>query len=208
MSSDQLIPTRMELMKIKDRKKLAERGHKLLKQKRDALIIEFFKIYNRASDMRERLNGELYKAYMQMATVEIRHGPLMLNAAAEGMPEPYVIEVRERNVMGVRIPEVKKEKKETGYAYSVMTTDYSMDETVAAFQKVLTMILELAETENALKRIIKDIEKTKRRVNALEYILIPRLEGQGKLITLRLEEIERESFFVLKQLKRKANANG
>jgi len=203
MSSSQLIPTRMELMKIKDRKKLAERGHKLLKQKRDALIMEFFKIYNRASDLRDKLNEELYSAYMKMATVEIRHGPVMLNAVAEGMPEPYVIEVKERNVMGVRIPEVHKEKKDTGYAYSVMATDYSIDETVIAFQKVLSMILELAETENSLKRIIKDIEKTKRRVNALEYILIPRLEDQAKQITLRLEEMERESFFVLKQLKAK-----
>ncbi|MEM3364545.1 MAG: V-type ATP synthase subunit D [Candidatus Micrarchaeia archaeon] len=203
MAVDQLIPTRMELMKIKDRKKLAERGHKLLKQKRDALIMEFFKIYSRASNMREQLNDELYNAYMQMVTVEIRNGPLALNVAAEGMPEPYVLEVTERNVMGVRIPEVKKEGKDNGYKYSVMTTDYGMDETIASFQKVLAMILELAETENALKRIIKDIEKTKRRVNALEYILIPRLEEQAKQITLRLEEMERESFFVLKQLKSK-----
>jgi V/A-type H+-transporting ATPase subunit D len=192
----------MELMKIKDRRKLASRGHKLLKQKRDALIMEFFKIYNKASDLREKLNDELFVAYQKMALIELRHGPIILNIAAEGLEEPYVIEVTERNVMGVRIPEVKKQKK-SEIAYSVLATDYSIDETVTAFKRILEMIMELAETENSLKRIIKEIEKTKRRVNALEYIVMPKLEGQAKEITLRLEEMERESFFVLKQLKRK-----
>lgn len=200
--SEQVIPTRMELMKIKDRQKLASRGHKLLKQKRDALIMEFFNIYKRASNLREKLNEEMFAAYHKMMLVELRHGPLILNIAAEGMEEPYTVEVKERNVMGVRIPEVKKEKKpEKGY--STLATDYSIDETVQAFQKALAIVLELAETENALKRIIKEIEKTKRRVNALEYIVMPQLEQQSKHISLRLEEMERESFFVLKQLKSK-----
>jgi V/A-type H+-transporting ATPase subunit D len=164
--------------------------------------MEFFNIYKKASNLREKLNEEMFNAYHKMALVELRHGPLILNVAAEGIEEPYVLEVKERNVMGVRIPQVKKEKRPEK-AYSVLATDYSIDETVQAFQKALAMVLELAETENALKRIIREIEKTKRRVNALEYIVIPRLEEQGKHITLRLEEMERESFFVLKMLKSK-----
>ncbi len=199
---EQVIPTRMELMKIKDRKKLATKGHKLLKQKRDALIMEFFKIYSKASDLREKLNEELYEVYQRMAVVELRHGPLILNVAAEGIDEPYAIQVKERNVMGVRIPEIKREKV-SEQSYSTLATDYSVDEVVKRFSQVLDMIIMLAETENALKRIIKEIEKTKRRVNALEYILIPKLEEEGKQITLRLEEMEREGFFVLKMLKSK-----
>ncbi len=192
----------MELMKIKDKKKLAARGHKLLKQKRDALIMEFFKIYSKASDLRDKLNEELFKAYQQMAVVEVRHGPLILSMAAEGMDEPYMVEVRERNVMGVRIPEVQKQKGGESM-YSTLATDYSIDEIVTSFKKILEMVMELAESENALKRIIREIEKTKRRVNALEYIIMPKLDKEGKEITLRLEEMERESFFVLKQLKSK-----
>ncbi|MGB9635331.1 MAG: V-type ATP synthase subunit D, partial [Candidatus Micrarchaeia archaeon] len=72
--SEQVIPTRMELMKVKDRKKLASRGHKLLKQKRDALIMEFFNIYKKASNLREKLNEEMFAAYHKMALVELRHG--------------------------------------------------------------------------------------------------------------------------------------
>lgn len=200
--AEQVIPTRMELMKIKDRKKLAVKGHKLLKQKRDALIMEFFKIFSKASDLREKLNEELYNAYQHMALLELRHGPLVLNIAAEGVDEPYAIQVKERNVMGVRIPEIKREKV-SELAYSTLATDYSVDEAVKNFSKILDMIIMLAETENALKRIIKEIEKTKRRVNALEYIVIPKLEEEGNQISLRLEEMEREGFFVLKMLKSK-----
>lgn len=206
--SEQLIPTRMELMRVKDKLALAKRSHKLLKQKRDALIMEFFEIYKKASDLRGKLNFKLGQAYEQMALVQLRHGPVFLNVIGYGLDNPYVLEVTERNVMGVRIPNLELEKTIVGENkvnnYSLVSTDYSTDLVIRDFSEVLSMVLELAETENALKRIIREIEKTKRRVNALEYNLMPKLEEDASFIRLRLEEMERESFFVLKMLKGKS----
>jgi V/A-type H+/Na+-transporting ATPase subunit D len=205
--SEQLVPTRMELMRVKDKLALAKRSHKLLKQKRDALIMEFFEIYKKASDLRNKLNNRLGQAYEQMALVQLMHGPVFLNVVGYGLDNPYVLEVTERNVMGVRIPNLELEKtiKENKINnYSLTSTDYSTDLVIRDFSEVLDMVLDLAETENALKRIIREVEKTKRRVNALEYNLMPKLEDDAKFIRLRLEEMERESFFVLKMLKGKS----
>lgn len=205
--SEQLVPTRMELMRVKEKLALAKRSHKLLKQKRDALIMEFFEIYKKASDLRNKLNFKLGQAYEQMALVQLRHGPVFLNVVGYGLDNPYVLEVTERNVMGVRIPNLELEKtiKDNKINnYSLTSTDYATDLVIRDFSSVLDMVLELAETENALKRIIREIEKTKRRVNALEYNLMPRLEADGNFIRLRLEEMERESFFTLKMLKSKS----
>ena len=205
--SEQLIPTRMELMRVKDKLALAKRSHKLLKQKRDALIMEFFEIYKKASDLRGQLNSKLGQAYEQMALVQLRHGPVFLNVVGYGLDNPYVLEVTERNVMGVRIPNLDREKTiESNKVnnYSLTSTDYATDLVIRDFSSVLDMVLELAETENALKRIIREVEKTKRRVNALEYNLMPKLEADGNFIRLRLEEMERESFFTLKMLKGKS----
>jgi V/A-type H+/Na+-transporting ATPase subunit D len=205
--SEQLVPTRMELMRVKEKLALAKRSHKLLKQKRDALIMEFFEIYKKASDLRNKLNFKLGQAYEQMALVQLMHGPVFLNVVGYGLDNPYVLEVTERNVMGVRIPNLELEKtiKENKINnYSLTSTDYSTDLVIRDFSEVLDMVLDLAETENALKRIIREVEKTKRRVNALEYNLMPKLEDDAKFIRLRLEEMERESFFVLKMLKGKS----
>ena len=205
--SEQLVPTRMELMRVKEKLALAKRSHKLLKQKRDALIMEFFEIYKKASDLRNKLNFKLGQAYEQMALVQLRHGPVFLNVVGYGLDNPYVLEVTERNVMGVRIPNLELEKtiKDNKINnYSLTSTDYATDLVIRDFSEVLSMVLELAETENALKRIIREIEKTKRRVNALEYNLMPKLEADGNFIRLRLEEMERESFFTLKMLKGKS----
>jgi len=197
----------MELMRVKDKLALAKRSHKLLKQKRDALIMEFFEIYKKASDLRGKLNFKLGQAYEQMAVVQLRHGPVFLNVVGYGLDNPYVLEVTERNVMGVRIPNLELEKTIVGNKvnnYSLTSTDYATDLVIRDFSEVLSMVLELAETENALKRIIREIEKTKRRVNALEYNLMPKLEEDASFIRLRLEEMERESFFTLKMLKGKS----
>jgi V/A-type H+-transporting ATPase subunit D len=197
----------MELMRVKEKLALARRSHKLLKQKRDALIMEFFEIYKKASDLRNKLNFKLGQAYEQMALVQLRHGPVFLNVVGYGLDNPYVLEVTERNVMGVRIPNLELEKtiKDNKINnYSLTSTDYSTDLVIRDFSEVLSMVLELAETENALKRIIREVEKTKRRVNALEYNLMPKLEADGNFIRLRLEEMERESFFTLKMLKGKS----
>lgn len=199
-------PTRMELLKTKARIKLAAKGHKLLKQKRDALIMEFFKILGKAKDLRGELNEKMRAAYRSLSLAQAYHTTFELEGVAAGMEKDLELEVKVRNVMGVRIPEISSKFEQPGFlerGYSVIGTSATIDEVVDRFEEALKIVITLAETETAIKRLIKEIEKTKRRVNALEFVILPRLEKQKGDISFRLEEMERDAFVSLKVIKRK-----
>ncbi len=199
-------PTRMELLKAKSRVKLARKGHKLLKQKRDVLVLEFFKILRQAKDQRAELNSRMGKAFIALGMAQAHHGVLEVEAIAMSVKKAPRIEVRSKNVMGVHIPHIKGEyvsKTLLQRGYSISGSSAKIDEAAEGFEKALEIVLKLAETENALKKLLKEIEKTKRRVNALDYVLIPDLKGRAKYIMMRLEEMERESFISLKTIKAK-----
>jgi V/A-type H+-transporting ATPase subunit D len=199
-------PTRMELLKAKTRVKLARKGHKLLKQKRDALILEFFKILGKAQDLRTELNTQMKKAYTALAVAQAYHGMQEIESAALAVKRAPGVKVDVRNIMGVKIPSLESsqvEKDLISRGYSMVGTSAKIDEVAEAFEKATDLVFKLSQTENAIRRLILEIEKTKRRVNALEYVLIPRLESQAKLISFRLEEMERDSFVMLKTIKRK-----
>lgn len=208
--AEQFNPTRMELLKARARIKLARKGHKLLKQKRDVLIMEFFKIMSKARDLRNELNIQMAQAYRSMAIAQAHHGaPEIENVAMSIRGNPTVgIEVR--NVMGLKIPAITAqvgEKPLMERGYSIVGSSAKIDEASGAFGKSLVLVVRLAETENAIRKLIREIEKTKRRVNALEFVLIPRIEGQAKLIAFRLQEMERDNFVMLKTIKRKLARN-
>jgi V/A-type H+-transporting ATPase subunit D len=200
-------PTRMELIKTKDRIKLAGKGHKLLKQKRDALILEFFKILKKAQDLRGQLAVKMGQGYRSIALAETYHNIQELSKVSRDLRRDIDIDIQVRNVMGVKIPNITTQMEERNYMqmpnYSVAATSAKIDSAVEDFSEILQMVIKLAETETAMKRLIVEIEKTKRRVNALEFVLIPRLEEQKKMISFRLEEMERDSFVSLKTIKRK-----
>ena len=200
-------PTRMELIKTKDRIKLAAKGHKLLKQKRDALILEFFKILKKAQDLRGQLALKMGQGYRSIALAETYHSAQELTKVSQDIRREIDIDIQVRNVMGVKIPNINARMEERNFLqmpnYSVAATSAKIDAAVEDFNGILQMVIKLAETETAMKRLIVEIEKTKRRVNALEYVLIPRLEEQKKMISFRLEEMERDSFVSLKTIKRK-----
>lgn len=198
--------TRLELIETRNRIRLAENGHKLLKQKRDVLVLEFFKIMKQAADLRATLNEEMKKAFEALAMAQAYHGISEVEAIAMSVSRVPLVEVKAKNVMGVQIPSIKGEhvaKNASQRGYSIQGSSAKIDEAASAFEKSLGIIIRLAETENALKRLIKEIEKTKRRVNALDYIMIPGLRGTAKYIMMRLEEMEREQFISLKTLKAK-----
>lgn len=204
--ADNFVPTRMELIKAKARIKLAKNGHKLLKQKRDALILEFFKILKKAQDLRTELNESMTKAYSSMAIAQAYHGIADIEGAALSVKKISGVNIEVRNIMGVKIPRIEAVQSERGLlkrGYSVLGTSAKIDEAADNFEKATDLILKVAETENAIRKLIREIEKTKRRVNALEFVLIPRIEGQAKLISFRLEEMDRDSFVMLKTIKRK-----
>jgi V/A-type H+-transporting ATPase subunit D len=196
----------MELLRAKTRVKLARKGHKLLKQKRDALILEFFKILGKAQDLRSELQDRMKNGYSALAVAQAYHGMQEIEAASLSVKRAPGVKVEVRNIMGVKIPSLESsqvEKSLLSRGYSVVGTSAKIDEVAEAFEKATDIVLKLAETENAIRRLILEIEKTKRRVNSLEFVMIPRLESQAKMISFRLDEMERDSFVMLKTIKRK-----
>jgi V/A-type H+-transporting ATPase subunit D len=207
MAATDVNPTRMELIKTKERITLAVKGHKLLKQKRDALILEFFKILKKAQDLRGQLAIRVAQGYRSLALAETYHNIQELTKVSLDLKKEIDIDIEVRNVMGVKIPNIEAKMEHKHFlslpTYSIAATSAKIDAAVDDFNEILQMTIRLAETETAMKRLIVEIEKTKRRVNALEFVLIPRLDEQKKMIAFRLEEMERDSFVSLKAIKRK-----
>lgn len=197
-------PTRMELLILKRRKNLAEKGHDLLKEKRDALIMEFFDILEDIRKLRGDVNNALKEAYDALAVAKMIMGPLKVEEVATSVPPILELDVSTRNVMGVRVPLLRVEEKSESpliSSYGFTDTSAKLDEAVEKFRGSLKAIIRLAETEAAVKRLAEEIEKTKRRVNALKYIIIPRIKNTIQFIELNLEEREREDLFRMKRIK-------
>jgi V/A-type H+/Na+-transporting ATPase subunit D len=198
-------PTRMELLKLKDRVKLAVKGHKLLKEKRDALIMEFFSILDRVTGVRENVEKKLGESYEDLMMAQAVMGDFAVKKAAISVQESLDLEVDTRSVMGVTVPVIEYEnikKSMVQRGYGLVDTSAKLDEASKGFEEVIEMILELSEVEMTVKLLAGEIESTKRRVNALEHIMIPRLQNTVKYIEMRLEEMERENFVRLKMIKR------
>lgn len=208
-SRDTVKPTRMELLRLKGRIKLANKGLNLLKQKRAALIVEFFKINKKALDLRKQLNVAMQKSYASLAVAEMYEGKIAMESTAYMVNKMKGLSITTKNVMGVKIPELQgrdKDFRAIDEQYALMGLSVKVDETISNFESSLKIILDIAEVENALRRILVEIDKTKRRVNSIENVLIPRLQGQAKYISMRFDEMERETFVTLKTIKAKLGA--
>ena len=198
-------PTRMELLKLKDREKLAVKGHGLLKEKRNALIMEFFNILERVKGSREEVEKKLAEAFEDLTTAQIVMGDLAVRKAAVSVKESVKVDIDSRSVMGVVVPILEAEtakRNMTQRGYGFVDTSAKLDEAARKFEEAVILILELAEIEKTIILLAAEIESTKRRVNALEHIIIPRLENTVKYIEMRLEEMERENFVRLKMIKK------
>ncbi|MAW93271.1 MAG: V-type ATP synthase subunit D [Euryarchaeota archaeon] len=197
-------PTRMELIETKRKIKLSKGGYKLLKMKRDGLIMEFFELLPKVKDLRNQLS-KLYKEAMEKLSVAVAaDGKIALESAANCLNKSPEVELSSKNIMGVVVPSVKVtavEKSLEDRGYGLIGTSIRVDEAVHAFEKLSEMIILAAEGETTMKKILDEIESTKRRVNALEFKVIPNLEEIAKYISFRLEELERESIFGLKRIK-------
>ena len=193
-------PTRMELIETKRKIKLSKGGYKLLKMKRDGLIMEFFELLPKVKDLRNQLS-KLYKDAMEKLSVAVAaDGKIALESAANCLNKSPEVELSSKNIMGVVVPSVKVtavEKSLEDRGYGLIGTSIRVDEAVHAFEKLSEMIILAAEGETTMKKILDEIESTKRRVNALEFKVIPNLEEIAKYISFRLEELERESIFGL-----------
>ena len=197
-------PTRMELIETKRKIKLSKGGYKLLKMKRDGLIMEFFELLPKVKDLRSKLSV-LYSDAMEKLSIAVAaDGKIALESAANCLNKAPDVELSSKNIMGVVVPSVKvtavaKSLEDRGYG--LIGTSIRVDEAVHAFEKLSEMVILAAEGETTMKKLLDEIESTKRRVNALEFKVIPNLEEIAKYISFRLEELERESIFGLKRIK-------
>jgi len=202
-------PTRKNLMAIEDRIELSERGHDTLEQKRDGLIMEFMDILDKAQDVRGGLEEDYQTAQKKINMARAMEGDVAVRGAAAALKEHPEITTESNNIMGVVVPQiesskVKKSLDERGYG--VLGTSARIDEAAEAYEDLLESIILAAEVETAMKKMLKEMETTKRRVNALEFKLLPELYNNQEYIEQKLEEQEREEIFRLKKIKDKKEA--
>ncbi len=200
-------PTRMELIKLRRRIRMAVRGHALLKMKRDGLIMEFRQLLEEAKEAMSGMIEKFEKAQQKLALATAVDGMVAVRSIALACCQMQPgFSMKRKNIMGVVVPVIKREpvrKKVTERGYGVLSTTARIDEAVAAYEELVDAILEVAEIETTLRRLIEEIERTKRRVNALEYRVIPTMEELAKFISFKLEEMDRENIIRLKKLKTK-----
>ena len=199
-------PTRSELLKLKKRIKLAKSGYSLLKKKRDGLILEFFEILKKAKSLREELVNEYRVALEKINIARTLEGDLKIKSIAMAIADIPDVNLTTKNIMGVKVPkiessEINKAFMERGYG---IYNSSAIDEAASAYEKVVEKIILAAEVETSMRKLLSEIEKTKRRVNALEFVVIPNLDKVKSFIQLRLEEMERENIFRMKRIKAKA----
>ena len=196
-------PTRLELLRTRRRIVVARKGLNLLKLKRSALIAEFFNISKEALRLRGDLQRRIARGYESIRMAEMMEGPTRLENISMLLPDVVPVQVATKNVMGVRTPRVDRGEYVPVPTAALLDLPTSIDESIHHFQGIYQVVLDIAEKENALRRLLKEIEKTKRRASAIENVLIPRLLEIVRYIKFRFDELERDSFSMLKAVKRK-----
>jgi len=193
----------MEYLRTLGRIAISRKGLKLLKLKRSALILEFFNLSKTTAELRSGLQAKLIQGYAGIHNTEMFVGPLRLEYESMRIPRIHELTLKSKNVMGVRIPELMVERSgQAGQEY-LLELPASVNQTIKSFQEIHQIVLDVAEKETALRKLLLEIEKTKRRSNAIENVLIPRLEANARYIKFRFDEMERENFTKLKNVKRK-----
>jgi len=197
-------PTRSELIQLKRKIRLSERGYNILKMKRDGLILEFFNVLEKAKTCREELQEKQKKAARMSDLANTVEGTINLKAAAFSVKETPSIVLKPKNIMGVVVPQIEATKVRKSLfdrGYGLLATSSVLDETATAYEELVDAIVRSAEIETTMKRLLDEIESTKRRVNALEFKVIPELTAARDFIKMRLDEMEREELFRLKKIK-------
>ena len=208
MSKD-VKPTRKNLMAIEDRIELSERGHDTLEKKRDGLIMEFMDILDQARDVRSDLDANYERAQRSINMARAMEGDVAVRGAAAALEEHPEITTQSKNIMGVVVPQIESTKVRKSLdqrGYGLVGTSARIDEAADAYEELLETIILAAEVETAMKKMLDEIEKTKRRVNALEFKLLPELHEAQEYIEQKLEEQEREEIFRMKKIKDKKEA--
>ncbi|MBI4744111.1 MAG: V-type ATP synthase subunit D [Actinobacteria bacterium] len=202
---EEISPTRTELLAKKTQIKLADEGKDLLKQKQDALLIEFMSLMDKVLSASQKLESVAKNAQYALTLAKAVDGVVSIKSVSFATKGEVTIDISGSYVMGVPVPEVKKKSVSRSIltrGYSVTGVSSRIDETAERFEEEVNVIIEIAAIETKLRRLGEEIQKTRRRVNALEHIVIPALKDQVKYIQMVLEERAREDLFRLKKVKK------
>lgn len=196
-------PTRMELRRLKNRLKTAERGHKLLKDKSDEMIRRFMEYVRENKRLREEIEDELSSAMNAFLIAKAVTDETLIKEAVMMPASSLELDVSTGNVMSVAVPkiELKVSGEEDKYAYSFISVTSELDESIATLTKLSKKLIKLAEIEKTCNMLADEIEKNRRRVNALEYVMIPETVETIKFITMKLDENERGNIVRLMKVK-------
>jgi V/A-type H+-transporting ATPase subunit D len=199
-------PTRINLINSRKRIAMARKGHSILKRKREVLVIEFLRMLRQSKNDRVYLNAILKSAYKSAAIAVAYVGNFELEEVALHVKEVDPVRIEIKNIMGVRIPIITKPQEPPEVrleSFKMISTSVAAEDISNSFSDVRDAVVDISQREQGLRRLVLEIEKTKRRVNALEYIIIPGITAQSKYISMRLDEIDRDMFAALKHVKKK-----
>ena len=192
MANTAITPTRMVLNQLKGRLKTAMRGHKLLKDKRDELMRQFMEVIRRNKELRERVEKGLTEAFGSLTVASAVMSPEMLEQALMYPQQSVELGLGFKNVMSVEVPEYTFTTKNADpgeiYPYGFAQTSGELDLAMERMNQVFSDMLELAQVEKTMQLLAEEIEKTRRRVNALEYVMIPEMQENIRYISMKLEE--------------------
>lgn len=199
-------PTRMELTGLKKRLTTATRGHKLLKDKQDELMRRFIDLVRHNNELRKSVEEELGASFKEFLMASAVMSPEFLQEAIVYPKERITLEVQQKNIMSVNVPVMKFKRAMEGdegsiYPYGFANTSAELDTSIEKLYGILPKLLELAEVEKSCQLMADEIEKTRRRVNALEYMTIPQLQETIKYIKMKLDENERGNLTRLMKVK-------
>lgn len=205
MAAINVKPTRMELNRTKARLKTATRGHKLLKDKRDELMRQFLLIIRQNKELRQKVEKGLSEAMAAMSVASAVMSPDMMEQALMYPKQSVEVGLELKNVMSVEVPEysfkTKSDDPNEIYPYGYAMTSGELDDAIGLFSQTFRDMLELARVEKTMQLLAQEIEKTRRRVNALEYVMIPEMQETIRYITMKLEENERANITRLMKVK-------
>lgn len=205
MANKQVNPTRMELTRLKNKLKTARRGHKLLKDKRDELMRQFLTLVRENKELRDKVEESIKKCNKNFVLAKATTSGEALNVALMKPKQEVYLEASTGNIMSVEIPKFDIKTRTSNendiYSYGYAFTSGDLDIAVKSVAKVLPDMLRLAECEKSCQLMASEIEKTRRRVNALEHVMIPQTASLIKFITMKLDENERSSQIRLMKVK-------
>lgn len=194
-------PNRMELLRLKRRLALAKRGYKLLKDKRDALIQKFIKLVHENRKLREEFDKKMRENMNNFLLASLSMGNKDLDSIFLFPKRTTKVKISHQNIMSVQVPQYELVEEGDLYTYGMINTNPGLDNALKKYKEIIPLMIKMAELDKTIVLLTEEIEKTRRRVNALEYVMIPNLEDTIKFITMKLDEMARSNNSALMRIK-------